>query len=226
MKIRPILFSTPMVEAILEKRKTQTRRTQGLKIINEEPERYMISKAVDIFNVDDLDALEEFELRAKFKAGDILWVRETFRYAHHYGIDYEFVQYKDGSTNTHCEIPDKDQILHDDKWKPSIFMPKAACRIFLEVTDVRAERLHDISEEDAIAEGIIPLSMSSMQMASYGQLYFDYSKPKQFFKEGVPSFWSFNSLWCSINGTESWEADPFVFVYDFKRVEKPENFLV
>jgi len=216
MKIKPILFSTPMVQAIQEGRKTQTRRN-----IKPQPD----VRGLRTTNV-EFEDWHGLEVKPKYQKGDILWVRETFRYAHHYGIDYEFVQYKDGSTNTHCEIPDKDQILHDDKWKPSIFMPKAACRIFLEVTDVRAERLHDISEEDAIAEGIIPLSMSSMQMASYGQLYFDYSKPKQFFKEGVPSFWSFNSLWCSINGTESWEADPFVFVYDFKRVEKPENFLV
>ena len=203
MTIKPILFSTPMVRAISEKRKTQTRRTQGLKLINEDPELWVFDRRIGnqfIFK-NKYNKNNQCFLIPKFLEGDILWVRETFRYAHHYGIDYEFVQYKDGSTNTHCEIPDKDQILHDDKWKPSIFMPKAACRIFLEVINVKAERLIDISWLDAVSEGC----------SGY--------RPTQ----DEPTH-QFKRLWEFINGKESWKENPWVWVYDFKRVEKPQNF--
>jgi len=213
MKIKPILFSTPMIQAILEGRKTQTRRI--CKIQPKEWQKYTKYKD-GTFNINGPD-YDSNDIFPRYQKGDILWVRETFRYAHHYGIDYEFVQYKDGSTNTHCEIPDKDQILHDDKWKPSIFMPKAACRIFLEVTNVSVERLQYISEEDAIQEGI--LSILSIQRVPR---YIDYTggNGDLFPKE------SFKTLWLSINGNEPWEANSWVWVYEFKRVEKPENFLV
>jgi len=161
MKIKPILFSAPMIKAILEGQKTQTRR-----VIKPQPnfdsawKNYGKTDLPEISVAGSLLGVNNGKggvgccvpnISIKIHKGDILWVRETFRYAHHYGIDYEFVQYKDGSTNTHCKIIDKDQILHDDKWKPSIFMPKAACRIFLEVINVRVERLQNISEEDAVA---------------------------------------------------------------------------
>jgi len=214
MKIRPILFSTPMVQSISENRKTQTRRTQGLEIINEEPERYMISKDGDIFNVDDLDTLQEFELSPKVKAGDILWVRETF------GIDF----FLSSMGTQYCYRANKLDSKPPDGWKPSRFMPKAACRLFLEVTNVRVERLQDISEEEAKSEGIYakPGSVS-------GRVWYrKFIKAREaridgLFTESAKE--CFQSLWQSINGKESWEANPFVFVYDFKIVDRPNNFL-
>jgi hypothetical protein len=197
MKIRPILFSTPMVEAIMEKRKTKTRRTQGLEKINEDPERYMFWKNGDIFNVDDLETLTEFELVPKFKAGDILWVRETWQKA---VVGYIY------------KAKPKNQQFAS-KWKPSIFMPKVACRNFLECINVGVERLQDISEKDAIAEGVGKYFDT--------EFYVMYGSKNDW---AVTAFASFAYLWGSINGKESWESNPWVWVYDFKPTKRPTNF--
>ena len=98
-------------------------------------------------------------------------------------------------------------------------MPKKACRLFLKISNVRAERLKEISENDAIAEGI----------SRSGNLYFDYLRyvkelPREpFYRELNPKM-SFMTLWCKINGVDSWESNPWVWVIDFERIEKPENF--
>jgi len=219
---KPILFSSEMVNAILEDRKTQTRRViksrheSGLFQVAKNPEGKVTS--IDSLDWDESVLDQANDIQPKFYKGDVMWVRETFRKAHHYGFDYEFFQYKDGSTNTHCEIIDKDQILHDDKWKPSIFMPKEACRIFLEVTNVRVERLQDLSEEDAIAEGV-------KKHSDYGSTgYKLYTDPEAAYTD-IDAIWSFESLWESINGKDSWNQNPWVWVYDFKRIAKPESFL-
>jgi hypothetical protein len=108
-------------------------------------------------------------------------------------------------------------------WKPSIFMPKIACRIFLEVTNVRVERLNDISESDAIAEGIYAKPGSVSGTRWYTKFISKTeARLEGLFTESAKE--CFKSLWESINGKESWEANPWVWVYDFKRVEKPENF--
>lgn len=219
MKTSPILFSTPMVQAILEGRKTQTRREM-------KPQPDATGKVIMALVLDGSKRKSGLYLSRegktvsvfpKYQVGDILWVRETWRRVNHYGFDYEFIQYKDGSTNAHCEIVDPDQLLHDEKWKPSIFMPKEACRIFLEVTNLRVERLQKISEEDAIAEGV-------QKHSDYGSTgYILYTEPEAAHTD-IDAIWSFESLWQSINGNDSWEANPWVWVYDFKRVEKPINF--
>lgn len=103
----------------------------------------------------------------------------------------------------------------DEKWKPSLFMPKEACRIWLEVTNVRLERLQDISEEDAIAEGVISEKIDAIH------------KWKDYSRQGylpIAKF-SFFSLWEKINGKESVSENPWVWVYEFKKVEMPINFL-
>lgn len=105
------------------------------------------------------------------------------------------------------------------KWKPSLFMPKAACRIFLEVTDVKVERLQDINSEDAKAEGANDwMKVDDMKMmAGLGNWL-------------IPSPFSghqfgFLSIWCKINGCQSWLDNPWVWVVTFKKIEKPENFI-
>lgn len=138
--MKPILFSTPMVQAILNRLKWQTRR-----VVKPQPD----SRGPRTANV----LFEDWhgkEIRPKYKAGDILWVRETWQHTkvlnlHPVDANYGYVYRADAQ-------PWED--IEGWKWKSPIFMPKEACRIFLKVTDVRVERLQSISEADAKAEGV------------------------------------------------------------------------
>jgi len=211
---RPILFSTPMVKAILDGRKTQTRR-----LFKVNKQTITADEESVFFDVEIGEAVynsiggQSWWQCPYGNVGDILWVRETF-----YEPLFEKLNGK------YYYKADLEEQGWNFKWKPSLFMPKEACRLFLEITNIRCERLQDITGDEAVKEGIMPLNMSSAQLAESGQLYFDYSKPKQFFNDGLPSFWSFNSLWCSINGNKSWEENPFVWVIEFKRVDCPNGF--
>lgn len=205
MKQKPILFSTAMVQAILAGSKTQTRR-----IIKPQPDDSGLHNHTDYpialdselegwcGTVEETGEFKEYGL--PYYPGDVLYVRETFRKCSHYAFDYEFYQYKDLSTLTHSEIIDKDQII-SGKWKPSIHMPKEAARIWLQITNVRVERLRDITESDSVAEGVETLGF-----------YPGYN---------VSSRGKFEGLWNKINGPESWELNPWVWVVEFKRIEKP-----
>jgi hypothetical protein len=204
-KIKPILFSTAMVQAEYANRKTQTRRTQGLEEVNKNPINW------EVAGVDDDHVLfsgrngEYVTQNRKYRKGDILWVRESFAKVPITAYGKEFIYKADFDRS------------YSGGWKPSIHMPKAAARIFLEVTNVRIERLQDISEADAIAEGI------QYNEAVDGYAY--YLNPQlpgdlQCLRPDV----SFMTLWQSINGEESWDANPWVWVYDFKAVERPDNF--
>lgn len=218
MKERPILFSTPMVRAILEGHKTQTRRE-----IKHFGNLYHIDKLLcdwycsgDPYIQDgqwfwelqtDVDDSKHFPLKCPYgQPGDILWVRETW--AHNpwsYLGGCKYVYRSDYESFPKCEIGTTYPAI--DKWRPSIFMPKEACRLFLEVTDVRAERLQDISEKDAIAEGI---------EKNKNEVYKDYLSG-EFYRHSKQSFLT---LWTSINGKGSWESNPFVWVIAFKRIDK------
>lgn len=237
--MKPILFSTQMVQALLADKKTQTRRE-----IKHPTKIETIRSVVRCcgnesdwgkFVLTDVNG-EDFLITPKHPIGNILWVRETFyAYGHWTTISengkskrkFHDLTLSEGLSYRYLAdaAPEKLAKKGELGWfiRPTIYMPFSAARIFLEVTDLRAERLQDISEEDAIAEGIIPLTMSASQLASEGQLYFDYTKPKQLFNDGLPPFWSFNSLWCSIYGGDSWDANPFVFAYTFKKVDKPNG---
>jgi len=167
MKERPILFSGPMVRAILEGRKTQTRR-----IVKPQPLR---DRGVMAFN----DG-EHPQMRCPYgKPGDRLWVRETWC--------------PDVEPYTFRYKADGDEPL--ERWRPSIHIPRWASRITLEVVSVRVERLQNISEDDALAEGITLV------------------------ERGTSPVDQFNKLWESINGPGSWEANPWVWVVEFKRIE-------
>jgi len=192
MAIKPILFSTPMVQAILENRKKQSRRKCA-------HQYWQHSELVD-FNDNGCHIKVDKNVTSKYQVGDILWVRETWRQGKIVRFDYK------------ADYPESINWVIKRFWKPSIHMPKAAARIFLEVTNVRVERLFDISEKDAIAEGIIVIEPE--------EAYISYDK-------GVGSYatarGSFFSLWSSINGQASTDANPWVFVYEFKRIDKPTN---
>lgn len=189
---RPILFSAPMVRAILEGRKTQTRR-----IVKPQP-----SPSSDTAFI-GLDGIWRFshptlrgpvsheadDVRCPYgQPGDRLWVREAWAF------------HPDFPESTRRAIYRADAGVENDvpRWRPSIHMPRWASRILLEITAVRVERLQDISETDAQAEGVA----NSLHLRG-GRLARE----------------NFAHLWWTINGDGSWEANPWVWVVEFKRVE-------
>ncbi len=221
----PILFSTPMVQAILEGRKTQTRRI--LKV-----------KGCKPFTPDNSWSIEDImrwnkDYHPYGQPGDVLWVRESF-FAYGYWFrenENSRFEFRDltldpvlgvGSYQYMDSIP---SIVHIGKnpgaigWhkRPSIFMPKAACRIFLKVISVRVEILHDISEQDSMAEGIQQFTKDG-QLFKYGIDGWDWSLMAKTAKDAV------STLWAIINGQESWDSNPWVWVDEFERCDKPENF--
>lgn len=178
--MKPILFSTPMVQAILENRKTMTRRVIKL-----------TGKWVESFDLP----------KPKYEPGDILWVRETWCDVFgrlEYRADFSESKLLD-------RIARYGKVI--SKWRPSIFMPKEAARLYLRVTDVRVERLQDITEEDAKAEGIEPRFSIQDQFSS------DIARLR------------FSELWDDINGGRGywWYTNPWVWVYSFERCEKPQE---
>jgi len=205
MKEKPILFSTPMVQAILVGRKTQTRR-----IVKPQPVKNGIfwshpgnrPKAKKNTGAISSTCKPDFlwTILCKYSVGDVLFVRETWHPKRHNmptGFPYEY--------KATAEL---DGTPTNEKWKPSIHMPKAAARIWLEVTDIRLERLQDISEGDACAEGV------EIEV-------FDKPKLNHRLKVFVASYViSFIKLWSQINGENSWESNPFVWVIEFKRIER------
>ena len=204
MKERPILFSAPMVRAILEGHKTQTRR-----IVKPQPEAgadlgFLIpmpnaNGSCAHFHDIDERGIHTKDLTAHCPygmPGYLLWVREAWRVRG--GREYEY------QNDTHSVMYRATH--HEDgfplgwesyKWRPSIHMPRWASRIQLEVTGVRVERLNDISISDAIAEGYDGSVADSVD----------------------PSVKWYAQLWDAINGAGSWAANPWVWVVDFKRVQ-------
>lgn len=213
MKERPILFSTEMVKAILEGRKSQTRR-----IMKPQPEYSSGMEKWVLYPKQHPTVYADLIVANNYcpygKPGDVLWVRETW------GIDYfgsaQFWHFKEGLKVKREDIIYKaDDISRDTRflldraWKPSIFMPREACRIILEVTDVRVERLQDISEKDARAEGYSYSDWHRMNEEAAGiGLYSVPSKPINWYLE----------LWESINGKGSWAKNPWVWVIKYKRI--------
>lgn len=240
MRYIPILFSTPMVKAIMDGSKTQTRR-----IIKPQPKHMNLEcDGSFIFFNDGWGCPDcggghfDNSLKPKAQIDDVFWVRETFCEAGSFASD-EFANSEVIAFKT------KEAFFYEDntpywgltgkkldteywnwdklKWKPSIFMPKAVCRTFLKVTNVRIETLHDISEEDAKAEGVISIKAHNDDSRILG--YHDYMvKPKEGFNTLFSAKKSFFSLWESINGKASLDANPFTWVYDFEPIEKPHDF--
>lgn len=224
MKERPILFSTPMVKAILEGRKTQTRRIiKCKKNIIDKQIGFTCFTPDDYFSVrgkhDDGKTTHVFarmfrgswvetkHIKCPYgKIGDILWVRETFLET--YSID--------DKTHYEYKADYSDIMANDVCWKPSIFMPRVASRIKLEITDLRVERLQNISEEDAIAEGIEYLDNQLVDgEVDRCRIYFHYSDNELILLDAKSSY---QTLWDSINGKDSWGKNPWVWVINFKKL--------
>lgn len=203
---RPVLFSTPMVRAILDGRKTQTRRVKKLEEINREPNDYLYKDFLPTKNVHVFARIfrggwvETKHIKCPYgMIGDVLWVRETWLKTMVRDEEGFFYVYRaDGDD-------------YKGEWKPSIFMPKDACRIRLEINNIMVERLQNISENDAIAEGV-------EMVADYGTTgYKLYTQPNSAYSD-IDAVWSYESLWESINGKNSWDFNPWVWVIKFKRI--------
>ena len=195
MKERPILFRAPMVQAILDGKKTQTRR---------------IVKARDLEWMDVHQGLREPDNAERCpygQPGDRLWVRETF--ARIDGQTRPWIETDYQATYTHGDRLG-DTLGIKKRWTPSIHMPRHASRITLEVTGVRVERLQDISEADAMADGTTPIpdpcDHVRLACADIG------CSGPQPYRAG------FRALWQGINGPGSWEENPWVWVVQFNRV--------
>jgi hypothetical protein len=207
MKERPILFSGQMVRAILEGRKTQTRR-----IVKPQPTKDYVTLmplSGELVGVTKHGGPIDNRgwLHCPYgKPGDRLWVRETWGKVHYEGVDE--------SPTIFYRADERDQERDElTRWRPSIHMPRWASRINLEVVSVRVERLQDISEEDAMSEGIESWEERGVDDAQ--DYYRDYVTGGHVYNAKD----SFRSLWQSINGPGSWEANPWVWVVEFKRIE-------
>ncbi|WP_199091598.1 hypothetical protein [Bosea sp. ASV33] len=195
---RPILFSAPMVRALLDGRKTQTRR-----ILKPQPLGHVIHYGWQAeggaFWTD-----QNFESRRiPFWTGDRLWVREALECANGEAIGYP----ADGTW------------FPNDCWRwarkslPSIHMPRAYSRLTLTVTNVRVQRLQEISADDAVAEGVTTTEFWRPKDVE-GKPFEDKWWDDLTFWQNYPQI-AFRALWESINGTESWRANPWVAAYTF-----------
>lgn len=194
MNVKPILFNTEMVRAILDGRKSCTRRLVKLPsyIKQQEDGLYTLYAEGTCYENQYLEEITNY-IKPPYQPGDILYVRETWKKAPN-GYYY----YEDWQRNDIADIT---------KWKPSIHMPKKAARIWLKVTDVRVERLHDITSEQVGREGV---------EVEYPHVL-----------NGEEKRYAFSTLWNStIKKSDldryGWDANPYVWVIEFEQCEKPE----
>ncbi|HAF4754054.1 TPA: morphogenetic protein [Salmonella enterica] len=211
MKERGMIFNGEMVRAILDGRKTQTRRIVSERHLNLIDLGSQIGECYPLeCGIDHANSQSYYREHCPFgKPGDRIWVRETYQGPL---FDYEHMEsYLEDSSKFEkpdfCvyradgkpapEFYDADDNLHCG-WRPSIHMPRWASRLLLEIASVRVERLRSMSQDDARAEGVI---------AASGPM-----------EAGL----AFRELWESIYGEESWKANPWVWVIEFKRIESGE----
>ena len=197
MAIKPILFNTEMVRAILEGRKSCTRRickdaneytVPDMEFYNADRRTYAVHNFADKEHTEQLSIAER---TCPICPGDILYVRETWKKAPNGYYYYEAWQRND--------------IADVTKWKPSIHMPKEAARIWLKVTDVRVERLQDMDKMDAVKEGIDTRLCINLNhaLAKFKKLWNSTVKKSDIDRYG-------------------WDANSYVWVIEFERCEKPE----
>ena len=206
MKEHPILFSAPMVRAILEGRKTQTRRVVKFPSDFDGKDVYQNGQFGLKYSSTNMGGVVE-RLRPKWEVGDRLWVKETFGIHPDYNPPYNF----DGQYVYRATDPDW-ETTEGWKWKPSIFMPRFGSRILLEITEIRAERLGAISEHDAIAEGV-EFNRPPINSAASGWKHY-----RSGLSNAKNAVHSFETLWEKINGESSLELNPFVWVITFIRL--------
>ncbi|BBR05522.1 morphogenetic protein [Klebsiella quasipneumoniae] len=201
MTERGMIFNAEMVRAILDGRKTQTRRPVKFPVHDKNLGCELAGNEL----AGELSA-GNYLNSAFGRPGDCIWVRETWSsdFANYYPNDRVWYA-ADNNRRLDIEVVDGVRGIYSPesdvhvpfRWRPSIHMPRWASRILLEITDVRVERLKSISDGDAIREGCSTADMKS------GDCVADV----------------FARLWASIYGSDSWNANPWVWVIEFKRVE-------
>ena len=226
MKERPILFSAPMVRALLAGSKTQTRR-----VVKPQPTGFVGGPGVTLCDrspaplvpMNDFAGTCGQEIICPYgQPGDRLWVRETWQgpllqeFELDADADWHYASHIHQYQNSeHCEYAadggpkpeytDADDVMRQG-WRPSIHMPRWASRITLEVTGVRVERLQDICFAAAAAEGLHYTSERLDRWSADGVSW--HGTPQQ----------AYRALWEQINGPGSWEENPWVWVVKFNRV--------
>lgn len=218
MAIKPILFNTEMVRSILDGRKSCTRRL--VKFLSGENPRWTgyIKDELMLYNGKNEPCIR----KAPYQPGDILYVRETWQYLYELDGNEQVIEdtgkYYYAATDT---IPfniyvDENGVQHDHApWRPSIHMPKEAARIWLKITDVRVERLRDITVDGCHREGI-NIETSAVTDGETLNRKHDFSLEK------------FETLWDSTIkksdiGSYGWNANPWVWVIEFEQCEKPKE---
>lgn len=217
MKARPILFSAPMVRALLDGRKTQTRR-----VVKPQPHHGPVGQIVNLGGAEW--AMDDGDLSGLWTCpygatGDLLWVRESWRYINHQNgprgfevcIGYE----ADGD-----DLPNRPSLPTGPGWEdkvdswpyrtrrwPSIHMPRWASRLTLEITDIRVERLQTISDADARAEGIVVAEHDD------GRLIFPVPGTEDYEETARAAYLA---LWNKINGAAADFANPWVWALTFR----------
>ena len=236
-RVLPILFNTDMVQAILNGRKTVTRRVimpKGRKTAKEKG--YCQGKGLwvnpSVENGDAEGHIKDYSILplwmrygyyiehyAPYRPGDTLYVRETWNYV--YDIDDSdhiiedtgrYVYYADDDMPFNYWVDPDGGYKDRMPWKPSIHMPKQAARIWLEVTDVRVERLQDMNTGDFLAEGVVIRP----------EAYNDPENVCQQARKGFIDIWDSTVKKSEID-QYGWDANPWVWVIEFERCGKPEN---
>lgn len=219
MTIKPILFNTEMVRAILDGRKTCTRRickdaneyaVPDMDFYNADRRTYAVHNYADKEHIEQLSTAER---TCPICPGDILYVRETWQYLYELDGNEQIIEgtgkyyyaatdtipfdtYVDASGVTHERVP----------WRPSIHMPKEAARIWLKVTDVRVQRLQDMDKMDAVKEGI-----DTRLCISLGHALMKFKK-----------LWN-STIKKSDIDRYGWDANPYVWIIEFERCKKPKG---
>lgn len=210
-RVLPILFNTEMVRAILDGRKTVTRR-----ILKHDTRALLDSPYCKTHpEVPDKQIIEKL-CKSPYEQGDVLYVRETWcsRYD---GEKYFYLADK-------CTKREEKKLLDygEAKWRSSIHMPKEAARIFLKVKDVRVERLQDITEKQAESEGLKFKAMYCPKDDTFVEIQNPSIDSGATYKNGFAKTWN-STIKKSDIEKYGWNANPWVWVIEFERCEKPEK---
>ena len=228
-KEKPILFNTEMVRAILAGQKTCTRRLPNKRVREEYFAYDDWANTVGGSGIKKLSEKEFYEQYPPYQVGDILYVRETWEHfecccceGDEHGNCYREPQQSALNKSCGCYMyRATDEIYGDARWHPSIHMPKEAARIWLKVTDVRVERLQDITPKGAESEGVGNLFYDDI---GYGEKNYGTEVDPEYgiAKEQFAWLWE-STIKKSDLDRYGWDANPYVWVIEFERCEKPEG---